>query len=123
MMHTFKSYSLGGYSKQPIGTAVGWFRDSSAFLFSLINPSNVPFKRTINVGSEDRAVHLDLDYYVALFGNGWDFHISGDSNSNNNSHHTPSTYAMPGDTDTMYTGSKHFKLVELEFYEVLTIKP
>ncbi len=101
-----------------------WLRDPSAFLFSLINPSGVPFKRMVRRDNVHLAHHQG-NHYMVYFGHACDFYITDQCHTHTSNHHGLGSYRSIQETDTesMYTGGKHFQVAELEVFETRTIKP
>ena len=64
---------------------------------------------------------LHLSSYGPIFADGYDLYIASDANNNiNSSSNLGQTYELPpGQTDTFLVGSKHFKVSEIEVFQVI----
>jgi hypothetical protein len=113
-------YLCGGY------TSVGWpsvhgsyQNDAQAFLFTLINPHNIPpTQYKINPEKTARAL-LCNSSFGPLFG-GNDIHLVANSNSNNNSYiNFPSTYVdTTGKGNNTFTGAPKFTTADIEVFKL-----
>ena len=59
--------------------------------------------------------------YGPAFGGGHDLYIASDANNNNTSHSSfGHNYELPpGQTKTFLVGSKHFKVSEIEVFQII----
>ena len=117
-------YIFGGYTSIA-WSSVGEFRsDSTAFLFTLTNPTNKPMKLNIKTGQEQKAVwHRSRDGPV--FGDGYDLFVYDESNTNLNNWVYSLSYDAPnGQTGEaggkfIHGGStNYFQTVEVEVFQV-----
>jgi hypothetical protein len=90
-----------------------------SFLFTIKNPHNVPARRfTLKPETKDEAIYCDSKWGPHF----WDIHVSDNCNSNVLSH----TYYFGDnytnntgqDGSTFFTGSKWFKVKEIEVFEI-----
>ncbi len=84
-------YIFGGFTSVPWSSTGGYKTDSTAFLFSLTNPSNTPLK--LKVKSPQNAVYHSC--YGPTFGSGEDLYVSSSSNTNRNSSMYLDSYEFP----------------------------
>lgn len=115
-------YIFGGYAQQPWMHRNTYVSDPSAFLFSIKNPSQLaPVKLKLLPRPGDYALY-DVTTLGPVFGGatGYDLCIHSGSNVDYNSYsNLGQTYKLPtGQTSTFFTGSKNFKLAEMEVYKV-----
>ncbi len=113
-----KGYLFGGYTAVSWGIEGGWMVDKTAFLFTLINPYDIPpTKYTINSAGE----YAILSNFRSgpVFGV-WDIfiYLQDDENEESNScfpsHYIDST----GRGNLTFTGSIHFSVTDLEMYHL-----
>lgn len=97
-----------------LGTNV-YKRDGTAFLFSLLNPADLPAK----MEPKDDGLILCNSSYGPTFGKGNDLLIVNNPNSNSCSYTLGTTYECPaGQSGTTFlTGSQKFTVNELEVFE------
>ena len=111
---------FGGFVKKAWDSSSGLVEDSNAFIFSLVNKENNPFK--VMCTNAPHAIDCNL-YYGPIFGN--DICISSDSNSNQNSisffghSYEHASYEYQSEkAQTILAGSKHFQTLEIEVFFV-----
>ena len=102
----------------------GWQTDANSFIFSLINQYNYPIK--LNITNPLKAVYA-INGNGPTFGNGQDFYIADQSNSNTNSFsQLGNTYQLPfsnmtyGSTaaKSFLAGSYNFQTIEIEVFSI-----
>ena len=111
---------FGGYTEQSWSGSQQYKTDLSAFIFSLINKQNKPLK--MKCSKCQHAIYCH-NSYGPIFGDGHDFVISDNSNTNTNS---PSSlggsYSHPdyaygsNEAKSFLAGSYNFKVSEIEVY-------
>jgi len=111
-------YIAGGYASVSWASRGGYVADSTAFLFTLTNPSNMPLKLA------------NIDSAYAMYDNpstgptfDWDLWIADASNTNTNSYMTSYSYALPNgnsgpNTGVFMMGATHFQVAEIEVFLV-----
>jgi len=113
-------YIAGGYASVS-WTSIGYYvSDSSAFLFTLTNPSNMPLK--LSISSSVSALY-DSPSYGPTFGGGHDMHISGSSNLNTMSYSNIHSYSSPNGYSgyaggSFMLGASTFQVAEIEVFVV-----
>ncbi|CAF1402277.1 unnamed protein product [Adineta steineri] len=111
---------FGGYTVVPWTSNSQCKADRTAFLFTLINPHNIP--PTKYIIRSDRAAYAVYhnNSYGAIFGGGYDIHVSDNSNKNNSSSTDfPHSYIdTTGKGNNTFTGAKNFTTFEVEVYKV-----
>ncbi|CAF4634526.1 unnamed protein product, partial [Didymodactylos carnosus] len=108
---------FGGYTSVPWSQDGACHSDTTAFLFTLINPYQIQPTKFISNGS-------NLDHIVRhpthgpTFSRGRDIHISSKSNVNNSSYtNFPSTYAdTTGKGKETFTGALNFTTSDIEVF-------
>ena len=121
-------YLFGGYAEISWGCDGKYHFDPAAFLFTLKNPHNIqPTKFLRNPNERNSVGHAD--HSGPLFGgvvitdgkNSNDIWISDNANENQQSRcEFPSTYIdTTGKGETLFTGSKNFRVKEIEVYKRL----
>jgi len=96
--------------------------DSTAFLFSLTNPSNIPLK--LKTELPEKAVY-HISRYGPLFGNnGNDLCVSSLSNTNRKSYMNFSSYEFPNgmsgnEGGKFIVGDYNFLTTQIEVFQVL----
>ncbi len=116
-------FIFGGYTSIPWSSSGGYKTDSTAFLFSLTNPSNTPLKLKVKPG-QNAVSHYSL--FGPTFGGGHDLYVSSLSNTNRNSFMNFSSYEFPNvlsgneGGEFIVGGSDNgFQIVEIEVFQVL----
>lgn len=112
---------FGGFTKKPWNSTDKWVDDKYAYIFSLINNDEIPFKR-VNSYLGKRAIFCDSSLGPCF---GSDIIISSDSNTNQTS------YSNFGDSfkhknypaesekaKNILAGSHKFQTIEIEVYFV-----
>ncbi len=119
-------FIFGGFASIPWSSSKGYKSDSSAFLFSLTNPSNTPLK--LKVKLPENAVYHDSSY-GPIFGGGYDLHVYSLSNTNRNSYMNLDSYEFPNGKSGIEGGKfivggsdLKFKTVEIEVFQVSRIQ-
>ena len=116
-------FIFGGFADKPWKSSAGvWCESDKAFLFSLKSPSNEvgTAKMRIKQNMCSYAIYHNSSY-GPTFGGGHDFRIARDANNNSNSHsNLGHTYEIPpGQTNTFLVGSMHFKVSEIEVFQII----
>jgi hypothetical protein len=119
-------FIFGGFASIPWSSSKGYKADSTAFLFSLTNPSNTPLK--LKVKLPENAVYHD-SWYGPIFGGGYDLHVYSLSNANRNSYMRFHSYEFPNgmcdaEDGKFILGSydNKFQNVEIEVFQVSCIQ-
>ena len=115
---------FGGYTAVPWTSGGGYKTDNTAFMFSLINPSNKPSRMKVKANGQNAVIHNSS--YGPIFGDGHDLIIWGDSNSNKKSYVTPRSYEIPTEIHDPANGkflhgdtTRNFQTVEVEVFQVV----
>jgi len=113
-------YIAGGYASVSWASRNGYVTDSTAFLFTLTNPSNMPLKLAITVSGY---ALYDGASYGPTFGGGFDMHISDGSNINTNSYSSFHSYTYPNGKygsagGSFILGGYGFQVAEIEVFLV-----
>jgi hypothetical protein len=95
-----------------------------SFLFTLKNPHNVPARRfPLKADKKDKAIYCESELGPCF----WDIGVSDNCNANTNSgtYNFRSSYANDTglDGETFFTGSKYFKVKEIEVFEITDRPP
>jgi len=116
-------FIFGGFTSIPWSSSAGYKADSTAFIFSLTNPSNAPLK--LKVKSQEHAV-CHHSSYGPTFGGGHDLHVSSLLNTNRGSYMKFHRYEFPNGLSEneggkfIVGGSDHkFQTDEIEVFQVL----
>ncbi len=116
-------FIFGGFTSIPWGSSPAYKADSTAFLFSLTNPSNTPLKMKVN-SPDDAVVHSPS--YGPTFGGGHDLHVCSLSDSNRKSYMNLVSYEFPNKMKGIEGGifivggsDNKFQTVEIEVFQVL----
>jgi len=109
---------FGGYTSVPWSSVLGDKPDNKAFLFSLKNPRNQPFK--LNVIENDSSAVYHNSKYGPAFGD-YDLRISNLSNTNSRSsiRSSLSSYTNNLKSEPAYFGDSSFRTVEVEVFQVV----
>lgn len=75
-------YIFGAYHSIPHRVVSGWNYDETSFMWTLTNPSNTPMVIPQKAGNTNS--NYFSTSYVACFGDGHDFYLTGNCNSNTN---------------------------------------
>ncbi len=114
------NYLFGGYTSIPWTSDNSYKNDTTAFLFTLTNPHNIPpTKYLITPGTGTNAVYHGPSY-GPTFGGGHDIHLANASNANNASYSNfPSSYtATTGKDNNTFTGAKNFTASDIEVFKL-----
>ena len=114
LIKTIDGHIFGGYTKIGWNSRQNYVNDSDAFLFSIVNPSNNPFKsKNKNSGN---AIY-DYSSYGPTFGDNHDLFISSNSNQNTSSYSNCGySYDFP---DQYYLcGKYNFQVSEIEVWGI-----
>jgi hypothetical protein len=116
-------FIFGGFTSIPWSSSVGYKADSTAFLFSLTNPSNTPLKMKVK-SPEDAVVHFSG--FGPTFGAGYDLHALNLSHTNRNSYMKFGFYEFPNEIEGIEGGKlivggfdHKFQTAEIEVFQVL----
>jgi len=100
VVKTKSGYIMGGYTAVPwtspedFGILPGYRNDSTAFLFTLVNPMRRPLKLPI-ISSNSQYATRHVSTNGPIFGNGFDLFISNNCYNNENSYSSIRTYTSP----------------------------
>ncbi|CAF4214461.1 unnamed protein product, partial [Adineta steineri] len=114
------NYIFGGYTSIS-WTSSGWYReDQAAFLFTLINPHNIP-PRKYNIKPARAAYAVcHADTKGPTFGNGHDMFVY-DYNVSNNSSYTIFPWSYNDTTykgNNTFIGAEHFTTTDIEVFKL-----
>ncbi len=111
---------FGGFTENAWKSTGGYYNDQKAFIFSLVNKENKPFKVMCSIGGY--AINCNSTY-GPTFGGGFDIHVSSDSNSNQTSYsnfgHTYKHADYQYGTEkakSILAGSYNFQTLEIEVF-------
>jgi len=116
-------YIFGGFTSIAWSSSQGYKTDSTAFLFSLTNPSNTPLKMKVT-SPENAVYHRSIN--GPTFGRGCDLHVSNLSKTKRYSYMNLHSYEFPNGKsgeeagELIVGGSDHkFQADEIEVFQVL----
>ncbi|CAF3384490.1 unnamed protein product [Rotaria sp. Silwood2] len=115
------NYLFGGYTAIPWTSDISYKNDTSAFLFTLTNPYNIPStKYLINPAHTEYAVSHHSKY-GPTFGGGHDVHLANGSNANNNSYvNFPYSYLdTTSKGNNTFTGARNFTASDIEVFKLV----
>jgi len=111
---------FGGFTEKAWNSSPQWNVDPKAFIFSLVNMENKPFKVVCTNAS--RAIVAD-SHYGPTFGGGFDIYISSDSNLNQTSYsnfgqtYKHADYQFSTErAKSILAGSHNFQTLEIEVF-------
>ncbi|CAF4653295.1 unnamed protein product [Rotaria socialis] len=114
------NFLFGGYTAIPWTSDGSDKKDTTAFLFTLTNPHNIPpTKYLISTSQSGNAVaHNASD--LAKFGGGRDLKLANASNANNSSYTKfPNTYLdTTGKGNNTFTGATNFTTSDIEVFKL-----
>ncbi len=122
VVKTTSGYIIGGYTSVPWSTVGAYIPDSTAFLFTLVNPNNTPLKLPVLPLSLQSATYHN-SVYGPTFGWGHDLYIADSCNLNAKSFAWSLSYTLPNGLagsaggDWML-GSSYFQVSEIEVFLV-----
>ncbi|CAF3659459.1 unnamed protein product [Rotaria sordida] len=114
------NYLFGGYTTIPWTSDGSYKNDTTAFLFTLTNPHNLPpTKYLINPGNAGNAVYHNSGY-GPTFGTGHDIHLANYSNSNNSSftNFNHGYLDTTGKRNNTFTGARNFTTSDIEVFKL-----
>ncbi|CAF3335863.1 unnamed protein product [Rotaria socialis] len=114
------NYLFGGYTAIPWASESAFKTDTTAFLFTLTNPNNLPpTKYLINLAKQVYAVY-HYGVHGPTFGYPHDINIANGSNANNTScTNFPSTYLdTTGKGNNTFTGARNFTTSDIEVFKL-----
>jgi hypothetical protein len=114
------NYLFGGYTAVPWTSDGSYKNDTTAFLFTLTNPHDIPpTKYLINPSQSANAVYHNSSY-GPTFGSGHDIYLANGSNSNNSSYtNFPSGYTdTTGKGNATFTGARNFTSSDIEVFKL-----
>ena len=114
------NYLFGGYTSIPWTSDGPAKTDTTAFLFTLTNPHNIPpTKYAIKSDKTAHAVYHASDH-GPTFGAGRDIYLANSSNANNTSSTTfPNSYNdTTGKASATFTGAKNFTASDIEVFKL-----
>jgi len=116
-------FIFGGFTSISWSSLSGYKEDSTAFLFSLTNPSNTPLKLKANLPQNAVNHHSGVG---PTFGSGYDLHVSSLSNTNRDSYMNLHSYEFPNGLSGAEGGKfivggsdKKFQIIEIEVFQFL----
>ena len=113
-------YLFGGYASVPWTSSGSYMADDKAFLFTLINPHNIPPTKYILKPANIASAVYHHSSYGPTFGSGHDLNICANSNSTNSSYtnfshgYTDST----GQGNNTFTGNRNFLTADIEVFKL-----
>jgi hypothetical protein len=116
------NYLFGGYTSIPWTSDGTYKNDTTAFLFTLTNPHNIPpTKYLIKPGGTNAVNHGGS--YGPTFGGGHDIYVANASNANTTSYtNFPHAYTdTTGQGNNTFTGAKNFTTVDIEVFQLLVV--
>jgi hypothetical protein len=114
------NYLFGGYTAIPWSSDGTYKSDTTAFLFTLTNPHNIPpTKYLIKPANVGNAVHHN-GTYGPTFGSGHDMNLANASNSNNSSYtNFPAGFDdTTGKGNNTFTGARNFTTTDIEVFKL-----
>ncbi len=114
------NYLFGGYTSIPWTSDNSYKNDTTAFLFTLTNPHNIPpTKYLIKPGTGTYAVN-HYSTYGPTFGGGNDIYLSSPSNANDSSYSAfPYSYTdTTGQGNKTFTGDKNLTASDIEVFKL-----
>ncbi len=116
-------FIFGGFTSIPWSSSGNNEADSTAFLFSLTNPSNTPLKLKVKL-SQYSVYHLSS--YGPIFGWGHDLHVSNLPHTNRDSYMNLDSYEFRNGLSDIEGGKfivggsdENFQTDEIEVFQVL----
>ena len=120
---TTLGFVFGGYTEVPWDSSNGYKIDPKAFIFSLVNPSNVPLLIPIKAAGTN-GIYGSSSYGPA-FGGGHDIKISDNSNANSSSYsnlghgYDFKLYASgSNEAKSFLAGSYNFQTTDIEVFQL-----
>ncbi len=112
------NYLFGGYTSISWTSGGDYKNDTTAFLFTLTNPHNIPPTKYL-INSTGSAVYHKSDC-GPTFGGGHDIHLANASNANNSSYTGfPNYYTdTTGKGNATFTGARNFTTSDIEVYKL-----
>ncbi len=106
---------FGGFVEKAWDSESGYLEDPNAYIFSLVNKGDKPFKAVANDGTH--AIYCGSDY-GPVFGNGSEICIASNSNVNQRSRsYFGSAYLKESQSsNSILAGAYHFQTVEIEVF-------
>ncbi len=121
IIQSSNNYLFGGYTCTPWTSDAGYYKhDTTAFLFTLTNPHNIPpTKYIIKPDNSQHAVYHRNDY-GPTFGGGHDIFLVNASNLNKSSYTGfPNTYLdTTGNGNNTFTGARNFTVSDIEVFKL-----
>ncbi len=114
------NYLFGGYTSIPWTSDNSYKNDTTAFLFTLTNPHDIPpTKYLLNPDKTGNAVN-HTSSYGPTFGGGHDIHLANASNSNKSSYSNfPTAYTdTTGKGNATFTGARNFTTSDIEVFKL-----
>jgi hypothetical protein len=114
------NYLFGGYTSVAWGVDGTYKTDTTAFLFTLTNPHNIPpTKYQIDPAKSANAVRHHSGH-GPMFGSSQDLRLAANSNSNNSSRTTfPGSYIdTTGKGNNTFTGALNFTASDIEVFQL-----
>lgn len=110
-----EGWVFGGYASESWNSTNVFFGSIECFLFTLTNPHSIPPTKYL---PQRRYYLYGCPSYGPAFGDGHDFYISDNSNSNNYSYACLScSYAdTTGKGDKTFTGANRFTCQDIEVF-------
>jgi hypothetical protein len=114
------NYLFGGYTSIPWTSDNSYKNDTTAFLFTLTNPHDIPpTKYLLNPDKTGNAVN-HTSSHGPTFGGGHDIHLANASNSNKSSYSNfPTAYTdTTGKGNATFTGARNFTTSDIEVFKL-----
>ncbi len=123
VIKNLNGYIFGGFTSVPWSSTGGFKTHSTAFLFSLTNPSNTPLK--LKVKSPQNAVYHSSSN-GPTFGSGHDLYVSSSSYTNRNSFKQLNSNQFPNGISITEGGKfivegsdLKFQALEIDVFQIL----
>ncbi|CAF3336255.1 unnamed protein product [Rotaria socialis] len=114
------NYLFGGYTAIPWTSDNSYKSDTTAFLFTLINPHNIPPAKYLIDTSKTVYTVNHTSGYGPTFGGGHDIHLAHANDANNSSYtNFPYTYLdTTGKGNNTFTGARNFTTSDIEVFKL-----
>lgn len=121
LIQTTKGYIFGGYTQARWTSDNKYHRDSSAFLFSLVNKFNKPAVCRISNSNKDHAI-FGSPVHGPIFGNTHDICICDNSNALTHSYSSVLSYERPPHVyhfgANFFSETKYFQVKDIEVFQL-----
>ncbi|CAF3707380.1 unnamed protein product [Rotaria socialis] len=114
------NYLFGGYTAIPWTSDNSYKSDTTAFLFTLTNPHNIPPAKYLIDTSKTVYTVNHTSGYGPTFGGGHDIHLAHANDANNSSYtNFPYTYLdTTGKGNNTFTGARNFTTSDIEVFKL-----